>query len=142
MRYNNKLVSIFIIFFSKKVWDLFLPTSSSKEWMLWIEFMIHGFLEDEFRRAIQDCDSSKSPSPERVEFGEIIKDNCTRVMSKFHGQIYFFSFSFQKKIVKDLRIKVISLIGCICKVISKTLTNRLKPSFRRHNVHSFHVKRF
>lgn len=24
------------------------------------------------------------------------------------------------------------MIGCICKVISKTLTNRLKPPFRRH----------
>jgi hypothetical protein len=103
--------------------------------------MVREFSEEEVRRAVWECESSKSPGPDGVnfefikEFWEYIKDDFVRVMEEFHanGKIvkganssFIVLIPKKKNPVNISDFRPISLVGCIYKVISKVLTNRLK----------------
>lgn len=107
------------------------------------ELLIRCFSEEEVRKAVWDCDSSDSenPGPDGVnfafvkEFWELIKVDFLRVVMEFHtngklvkGNDCSFVMLVPKKYnpmnVSDFRR--VSLNGCIYRVISKVLANRLK----------------
>ncbi|XP_058741211.1 uncharacterized protein LOC131613570 [Vicia villosa] len=105
------------------------------------EELVCRFSEEEIRRAVWECDSDKSPGPDDVNFGfvkefwEEIKQDFLRVLREFHehgrmvkGANSSFIVLITKKSnpskISDYR--PIALIGCIYKVISKVLANRLK----------------
>ncbi|PNX72998.1 cysteine-rich receptor-like protein kinase [Trifolium pratense] len=103
--------------------------------------MVREFSEEEVRKAVWECESTKSPGPDGVNFGfvkefwEDMKDDFMRVMREFHenGRIVrganssFIVLIPKKKNPLNLsEFRPISLIGCIYKVIAKVLANRLK----------------
>jgi hypothetical protein len=105
------------------------------------EELVQEFSEDEVRMAVWECDSSKSPGPDGVNFGFVkefwdeVKDDFIRVMREFHSygrMVKGANSSFivlipkKKNPVKIADFRPISLIGCIYKVIAKVLANRLK----------------
>ncbi|PNX83760.1 cysteine-rich receptor-like protein kinase, partial [Trifolium pratense] len=103
--------------------------------------LIDVFSEEEVRNAVWDCESLENPGPDGVnfefvkEFWEDIKVDFLRVMTEFHtngrlvkGVNCSFVVLVPKKYnpvgVSDFRR--VSLVGCIYKVISKVLANRLE----------------
>jgi hypothetical protein len=103
--------------------------------------MVQEFSEEEVRQAVLDCESSKSPGPDGVNFGFVkefwddIKADFMRVMNEFHshGRIvkganstFIVLIPKKKNPAKISEYRPISLIGCIYKVIAKVLANRLK----------------
>jgi hypothetical protein len=103
--------------------------------------LVREFSEEEVRMAVWECESSKSPGPDGVNFGFIkefwddIKEDFITVMGEFHSNgrmVRGANSSFivlipkNKNPVKLADYRPISLIGCIYKVIAKVLANRLK----------------
>ncbi|GAU15784.1 hypothetical protein TSUD_236000 [Trifolium subterraneum] len=103
--------------------------------------LIDVFSEEEVRNAVWDCESLKSPGPDGVdfefvkEFWEDIKLDFLRVMTEFHtsgrlvkGVNCSFVVLVPKKYnpVEVPNFRRVSLVGCIYKVISKVLANRLE----------------
>lgn len=103
--------------------------------------LVKIFTEEEDIKAVWECDSSKSPWLNRVNFGfikefwEDIKIDFMRVMIDFHtnGRItkganssFIALIPKKKNSAKVLDFRPISLVRCIYKVISKVLANRLK----------------
>jgi len=100
------------------------------------------FTLEEVKQAIRDCDSFKSLGPDDISFGFIkqfwndLKDDFVRFVSKFHrnGRLTKgINTTFKALIPKvsspqrlnDFRL--ISLVGCMYKVLAKILANRLRP---------------
>lgn len=96
---------------------------------------------EEVKKAVWDCDGSKSPGPDGISFDfikkfwDILKEDFMRFLSEFHrnGKLANgINSTFIALIPKvqspqgfnDLR--PISLVGCLYKVLAKVLANRLK----------------
>jgi hypothetical protein len=103
--------------------------------------LVEEFTEEGVRSAVWECESTKSPGPDGVNFGfikefwEDIKDDFILVMTEFHTNdrivkgvncTFIVLIPKKKNPVKLSDFRPISLIRCIYKVISKVLANRLK----------------
>lgn len=103
-------------------------------------FLTAQFTESEIKRAVWECESSKSPGPDDFSFGfikkcwSLLKDDFVRMFDEFHSHGKFVkglnpSFvTLIPKIAGAQRLRdfgPISLIVCIYKVISKVLAKRL-----------------
>jgi hypothetical protein len=99
------------------------------------------FSEEEIRKAVWECESSKCPGPDGINFGfikefwDVIKVDFQRFISEFHtnGRItrgansaFITLIPKVENPVKLNEFRPISLIGCMYKVLSKILENRLK----------------
>lgn len=116
--------------------DLFEKRLSNVE----IEVLDARFTEDEIKEAIWGCDSNKSPGPDGFSFAFIKENWCNmkgevmQMMEEFfeHGRIVkglnssFIVLIPKKEGSKSFEeYRPISLIGCLYKIIAKTLANRL-----------------
>lgn len=105
------------------------------------EYLTNSFSEEEIKDAVWNCDSYKSPGPDGVNFAFIkqfwdeVKSDFIGFMQEFHVNGKLVRGSNSSFIVlipkKDNPQKVsdfrpISLIGCMYKVLSKVLANRLR----------------
>jgi hypothetical protein len=105
------------------------------------EDMVREFSEEEVQKVVWECESTKSPGPDGVNFGfvkefwEDIKDDFIRVMREFHengrmvrgaNSSFIVLIPKKKNPLKLSEFRPISLIWCIYKVIAKVLANRLK----------------
>lgn len=103
--------------------------------------LIQEFSEEDIRTAVWDCDNDKSLGPNGVnfkfvkEFWNELKADFFRVMTEFHqngkivkGANSSFMVLIPKKTnpMKISDFRPISLIGCIYKVLSKVLANKIK----------------
>ena len=105
------------------------------------QLLVESFHEEEIRRAVWDCGCEKSPGPDELnfkfikQFWQLLKPDFLRFLDEFHANGIFpkgSNASFISLIPKvpepqslnDFR--PISLIGCVYKVVSKLLSNRLK----------------
>ena len=104
-------------------------------------FLTEPFLEKEIKEAIWNCDSHKSLGPDRVTFS-FIKNNWGLLERDVVGAVkYFYS---EGKIPKGCNAsslmlipktenpqslkeyRPISLVGCVYKILTKLLSNRIK----------------
>jgi hypothetical protein len=105
------------------------------------EKLVEEFTEEGVRSAVWECESTKRPGPDGVNFGfikefwEDIKDDFILVMTEFHTNdrivkgvncTFIVLIPKKKNPVNLSDFRPISLIRCIYKVISKVLANRLK----------------
>jgi hypothetical protein len=103
--------------------------------------LILPFSEVEVKAAVWDCDSFKSPGPDGVNFGfikdfwEIIKGDVMRFISEFHRNgklsrgINSTFIALIPKVDSPQRVndfRPIALVGCLYKILSKVLANRLR----------------
>jgi hypothetical protein len=103
--------------------------------------LIKLFSEDEVRTAVWDCDNYKSPGPDGVNFGfikefwDVIKGDVMRFLSDFHRNgrltrgINSTFIVLIPKIDSPQRLndfRPIALVGCLYKILSKVLANRLR----------------
>jgi len=103
--------------------------------------LIKPFFEAEVKAAVWDCDSFKSPGSDRVNFGfikdfwEDIKGDVMCFISDFHlnGKltrgINFTFIALIPKVDSPRRLndfRPIALVGCLYKILSKVLANRLR----------------
>jgi hypothetical protein len=99
------------------------------------------FSLEEIKQAVWDCDSFKSPGPDGINFGfikefwDILKEDFLRFMVEFHrnGKLTkglnstFIALIPKVNCPQRLNdFRPISLVGCVYKVLSKVLTNRLR----------------
>ena len=99
------------------------------------------FHEDEIKKAVWECGSEKSPSPNRLnfkftkEFWKVIKPDVIRFLDEFYVNGIFpkgCNTSFIALIPKVAgpqnlnEYRPISLIGCMYKIVAKLLAERLK----------------
>lgn len=104
------------------------------------EMLIAGFTEEEVREAIWECDGSKCPGPDGLNFKfwknfwEVIKVDLMRFVGEFqeHGRINrglnpsFITLIPKKEDAASLLdYRPISLIGSVYKIIAKLLSRRL-----------------
>jgi len=103
--------------------------------------LILPFTETEVKNAVWDCDSFKSPSPDGVNLGfikdfwEDIEGDIMRFISKFHRNgklsrgINSTSIALIPKVDSPQKLndfRPIKLVGCLYKILSKVLANRLR----------------
>jgi hypothetical protein len=103
--------------------------------------LIKPFSEEEVKAAVWDCDSYKSPGPDGVNFGfikdfwEDIKGEVMRFISDFHRNsklsrgINSTFIALIPKVDSPQRVqdfRPIALVGCLYKILSKVLANRLR----------------
>lgn len=103
--------------------------------------LILPFTEAEVKAAVWDCDSFKSPGPDGVNLGfikdfwEDIKGDIMRFISEFHRNgklsrgINSTFIALIPKIDSPHRLndfRPIALVGCLYKILSKVLANRLR----------------
>lgn len=101
--------------------------------------LIKPFSVDKVKEAIWDCDSFKSPGPDRVNFGfikefwSVLRDDIMRFVSEFHRKlakginttfIVLIPRVDNPQHLNDFR--PISLVGSMYKIIAKVLANRLR----------------
>jgi len=103
--------------------------------------LIKPFSVDEVKDAVWDCDSFKSPGPDRVNFGFIkdfwceLRDDITRFINEFHRNgklakgINTTFIVLIPKVDNPQRLnefRPISLVGSMYKILAKLLANRLR----------------
>jgi len=103
--------------------------------------LIKPFSEGEVKAAMWDCDSFKSPEPDGASFGfikdfwEDIKGDVIRFISDFHRNgkltrgINNTFIALIPKVDSPQRLqefRPIALVGCLYKILSKVLANRLR----------------
>ena len=103
--------------------------------------LILPFTETEVKNAVWDCDSFKSPSPDGVNLGfikdfwEDIKGDIMRFISEFHRNgklsrgINSTFITLIPKVDSPQQLnefRPIALVGCLYKILSKVLANRLR----------------
>jgi len=103
--------------------------------------LIKPFSESEVKAAVWDCESFKSPDPNGVNFGfikefwEQLKGDVLHFISDFHRNgklargINSTFIALIPKVDSPLRLndfRPISLVGCLYKILSKVLANRLR----------------
>jgi len=103
--------------------------------------LVSNFSEEEVRDAIWGCDSSKSPGPDRFNFGfikscwDILKKDVMNAVKDFAGfgcwprgsNASFLCLIPKVENPQQLgEFRPISLVGCLYKIISKALSLRLK----------------
>jgi len=103
--------------------------------------LILPFSEAEVKAAVWDCESFKSPGPDGVNFGfikdfwEDIKGDVMQCISEFHRNgklsrgINTTFIALIPKVDSPQRLndfRPIALIGCLYKILSKVLANRLR----------------
>ena len=103
--------------------------------------LILPFTEAEVKVAVWDCDSFKSPGPDGVNIGfikdfwEDIKGDVMRFISEFHRNdklsrgINSTFIALIPKVDNPQRLndfRPIALVGCLYKILSKVLANRLR----------------
>ncbi|GLT46628.1 hypothetical protein SLA2020_203720 [Shorea laevis] len=103
--------------------------------------LLAEFTEEEIKAAVWDCDSNKSPGPDGFNFNfikqmwPVLKEDICEFMAEFHatgkmarGSNASFIVLIPKKgqpmNLGDYR--PISLIGCMYKILSKALANRMR----------------
>nr|KYP51642.1 Transposon TX1 uncharacterized [Cajanus cajan] len=105
------------------------------------EMLAAPFEEDEIRNAVWECGSSKCPGPDVFNFKfikafwETLNVDICRFMSEFHANgkfprgsnSTFISLIPKKANPQNLEdYRPISLVGCMYKILSKVLANRIK----------------
>ena len=103
--------------------------------------LIKPFSADEVKSAVWDCDSYKSPGPDGVHFGfikefwEVVQGDIMRFITDFHRNdrltrgINSTFIALIPKVDSPQRLhdfRPISLVGCLYKILSKVLANRLR----------------
>lgn len=105
------------------------------------EGLIAAFSEEEIQAAVWDCEGQKSPGPDGTnftfikEFWDILKSDFIAFLEEFHANEKlvkgsnnsFICLIFKKdnqQRIGDYRL--ISLIGCMYKVLAKLLANRMR----------------
>jgi len=103
--------------------------------------LVARFKEDEVRAAIRNCDSTKRPGPDGLNFNfikqfcDLLKPNVLRFLNEFHANGVFPKGSYVSFLALIPKVndpqglndyRPISLIGCINKIVAKVLSNRLK----------------
>jgi len=105
------------------------------------EVLVRAFHEEEIKAVVWECGIDKSPGPDGLNFKfikhfwETLKPDFLRFFDEFHNNGIFpkggnASFIGLIPKVKDPQslneFRPISLIGCVYKILAKTLANRLK----------------
>ena len=105
------------------------------------DMLVGAFFEEEIRAAVWDYESEKSPGSDGLnfkfvkQFWEILKPDIIRFLTEFHANgvfprgsnASFITLIPKRKNPQNLNeYRPISLIGCIYKIVSKLLANRLK----------------
>jgi len=103
--------------------------------------LIKPFSAEEVKAAVWDCDSYKSSGPDGVNFGfikefwEDLKGDVMRFISEFHRNskltrgINSTFIALIPKVDSPQRVqdfRPIALVGCLYKILSKVLANRLR----------------
>ncbi|GKV04348.1 hypothetical protein SLEP1_g16510 [Rubroshorea leprosula] len=104
------------------------------------ELLTEPFLESEVKAAVWNCDSAKAPGPNGLSFRflkaelEVVKDDILKFLVDFHNNsklVRGSNSSFLVLIPKKENLqglekyRPISLIGCMYKILTKILANRL-----------------
>nr|KYP72703.1 Transposon TX1 uncharacterized [Cajanus cajan] len=99
------------------------------------------FDEDEIRAAVWDCDSDKCPGPDGInfkfikDFWEVLKNDIVPFVQQFYDNAklpkgtnssFISLISKVDNLVKLNEYRPISLVGCMYKILAKTLARRLK----------------
>ncbi|GKU98555.1 hypothetical protein SLEP1_g11546 [Rubroshorea leprosula] len=113
---KKEVMSYFRKAFQEESWDRPKPTNIefkriSEEQMKWLE---RPFTVEEIEEGLKSCDGSKAPGP----------DGCKLVKGLNSSFLTLIPKKLNTKELKDFR--PISLIGCVYKLLSKVLANRLK----------------
>ncbi|GLT56373.1 hypothetical protein SLA2020_294170 [Shorea laevis] len=140
---KKEVTSYFRKMFQEDSWDR--PKSSniefkriSEEQKEWLE---RPFTVEEIEEGLKSCEGSKAPGPDGYNFNFLkffwnsIKDDFVEFFGEFHQNgklVRGLNSSFLTLIPKKLNprelkdFRPISLIGCVYKLLSKVLANRLK----------------
>ena len=103
--------------------------------------LVDMFLENEVHDMVKECDGNKSPGPDGFNFTflksfwGVIKEDIMNMLTEFHnnGKIpksllsYFVALVPKVKCLQRVNdFRPISLLGCLYKIISKLLADRMK----------------
>ncbi|GKV19346.1 hypothetical protein SLEP1_g29624 [Rubroshorea leprosula] len=140
---KKEVMSYFRKAFQEESWDRPKPSKIefkriSEEQSKWLE---RPFTVEEIEEGLKSCDGSKAPGPDGYNlnflkfFWNSIKDDFVEFFCEFHQRcklVKGLNSSFLTLIPKKLNprelkdFRPISLIGCVYKLLSKVLANRLK----------------
>ncbi|GKV34368.1 hypothetical protein SLEP1_g42745 [Rubroshorea leprosula] len=140
---KKEVLSYFRKMFQEDCWVRPKPSNIvfkkiSEEQMVWLE---RPFSVEEIEEGLKSCDGSKAPGPDGYNlnflkfFWNSIKDDFVAFFHEFHQScklVKGLNSSFLTLIPKKLNprelkdFRPISLIGCVYKILSKVLANRLK----------------
>jgi len=105
------------------------------------DMLVRAFQEDEIKLAVWECGSDKSPGSDGLNFKfikhfwETLKPGIIKFLDEFYangifpkgGNAFFIALIPKVKDSQSLNNFIpISLIGCVYKIVAKTLANRLK----------------